>query len=241
MTVTYDDYSQILIVRAQAYSPDKAHAIADAMVRHGEQYMNQLDNQLAREQVEFVDAQIVGMRNRMQEARRDVLQYQNKHGLVSPKLTVESVSAVVAQLEQTRADLLARKQAMAGYLTANAPDMVQIVTEIDAVARQIGEQNARLASASNGGLNVLAEQQEQLESKAAMAESVYKAALAALERQRIEAVRKMKSVQILQNATLPDYPMEPRRIYNVTLSAIVVGLVTLILCLLIAIVRDHRD
>lgn len=239
--VTYDDYSQVLVVRARAYSPDMAHAIADAMIHRGEQYMNQLDNQLAREQVEFVDTQIVGMRSRMQDARRDVLQYQNKHGLVSPKMTVESVSAVVAQLEQKRADLLARRQAMAGYLTASAPDMVQINTEIDAIARQIAEQNARLASVGNSGLNVVAEQQELLESRAEMAESAYKAALAALEKQRIDAVRKLKSVQILQTATFPDYPMEPRRIYNVMLSAIIVGLITLILSLLIAIVRDHRD
>jgi len=239
--VDYDDYSQVLVIHAEGYSPRMAHAIAESLLRYGEHYMNQLDNKLALEQVEFIETQISEIQRRMQQARDAVVAYQNKHGLVSPVGTVESVSAVVAQLEQTRADLQARKEAMAGYLTATAPDMVQLNAQISAVSRQIAEQNGRLASSSNRGLNVVAEHQEQLELRAGLAETVYKSALGALEKQRIDAIRKTKSVQVLQAATFPDYPMQPRRIYNVVLSAVVIALLAVVSSLLIAIIRDHHD
>jgi len=49
---------------------------------------------------------------------------------------------------------------------------------------------------------------------AGFAEDVYKTALVALENGRIEATRTLKKVSVLQRPTVPQYPLEPRRIYK---------------------------
>ncbi|SAL00373.1 lipopolysaccharide biosynthesis protein [Caballeronia pedi] len=241
VTATYDDYSQLLVVRAQGYTPQMAQALAQALVSEGEADMNREDNQLAGEQVSFIEKQLVTIRDRMTAARQKLLEFQNRNGLVSPRATVQSVSEVVARLEAERADLTAKKHAMEGYLTANAPDMIEIDTQVAAIQRQIATEQGRLASRKGDPLNALVERQERLQAEAVFMEDVYKTALAALEKARVEATRKIKSVSILQSANLPQESLEPRRLYNVIVFAVVSVLIAGVIFLLGAIIRDHQD
>jgi capsular polysaccharide transport system permease protein len=45
----------------------------------------------------------------------------------------------------------------------------------------------------------------------------------------------------LQTPTYPEYSIEPRRLYNVSVFAILAIFITLILHMLQAIIHDHRD
>lgn len=70
---------------------------------------------------------------------------------------------------------------------------------------------------------------------------MYKTALAALERGRVEATRTIKKVSVLQTPTLPEYPLEPRRWYNTLVFFLVAMLLAGVVHLVAAIVRDHTD
>jgi len=63
----------------------------------------------------------------------------------------------------------------------------------------------------------------------------------ALENTRIEAARKLKQVSVLQSPTFPEYPVEPRRLYNTVVFAIIAFLAGLIIQMLVLIVKDHKD
>jgi capsular polysaccharide transport system permease protein len=241
VSVIYDDYSQLLVVRTQAYTPAMAQAIAQALVSEGEAEMNRQDNALALEQVSFIEKQLQSIRARMAAARQALLKFQNDNGLVSPTATVASVSQVVARLEGERAELTARKRLMEGYLTPTAPDMVQIDTQISALAQQIQIESDRLASKKGGRLNALAEKQERLQADAGFAEDVYKTALSALEKARVESTRKIRSVVVLQSAFMPQESVEPRRLYSIFVFTLLALLISGVVFLLGAIIRDHRD
>ena len=85
------------------------------------------------------------------------------------------------------------------------------------------------------------EEIQRLELEAGFAQELYKSALAALEQGRIEAVRTLKKVSVLQAPTLPEYPLQPRRVYNTVVTALLAVLLAGVLNLIIIIVRDHRD
>ena len=70
---------------------------------------------------------------------------------------------------------------------------------------------------------------------------MYKTALVALEKGRVEATRTLKKVSVLQSPTLPEYSLEPRRIYNTIVFVIVALLLAGVVHLIAAIVRDHKD
>lgn len=242
VAVDFDESAGMLVIKAQAYEPPVAQAIATVLVREGDRFMNERAQGLAREQVSFAEREVTTAGKRMAQARQTLLTYQNAKGLVSPTATVENISAVVARLEGELSDLQARRQALQAYLAPSAAELVQANAEVGAVEQQLKAQRARLASSSGKpALNRVAEEYDRLALEAGFHQDVYKTALGALERSRIDATRTLKKVSVLQTPTLPEYSVEPGRLYNVVMYILATLLLTGILHLLMAIVREHRD
>ncbi|MBK1723530.1 chain-length determining protein [Thiocystis violacea] len=241
VSVELDEYAQVLHVSAQAYDPETARRIVALMLQSGEAHMNDMGHRLAEEQVRFIEIQVEALRTRMVEASDALLTYQNKHGLVSPTGTVDSISSVVAGLESELAKLEARKAAISVSQSARSPEMMRLNSEIRGMREQISIERARLARASGDALNRLSAEFELLRLQTEFTSELYSSSLAALENTRVEAARSLKQVSVLQAPTDPDYPTEPRRLYNITVFAILALLAGLIAQLLMAIIRDHKD
>lgn len=239
--VDFDSTSGILFIRAQAYDPQTAHAIAAMLVEEGERAMNDMAQRMAQEQVRFLERQADGMRERVLITRRALIDFQNRNGLISPQGTVESLAAVVNRLEAQIADLQARRTAMLGYLAPQAPAVVEVDLQIDAMRKQIANEQSRLVSPAGTKLNVVLEEYQRLQIAADFAQDVYKTALVALEKGRVEAIRTLKKVSVLQAPTQPEYPLEPRRIYSIAVFILVTLLLAGVVHLLAAIIRDHKD
>jgi len=239
--VEYDDYAGVLVIRAQAYAPKMAHAIAAEMVVEGERFMNELARGFAREQVAFAEKEAATAAKRVADGRQALLAFQNRYGLASPQATVGSLSAVVARLDAELSALQARRRVLEGYLAPGAPDLVQINAQVRAVEQQLEVERSRLASPKGKSLNVVAEQYDALQFETGFAQEVYKTSLAALEQSRIEAVRTLKKVAVLQAPTMPEHALEPRRTYNIVIFVLATLLLTGILHLLLVIVREHQD
>jgi len=100
---------------------------------------------------------------------------------------------------------------------------------------------ARLTSTGTTPLNTVMEEYQRLQLSAEFAQDIYKTALVALEKGRLEATRALKKVSILQAPTMPQYPLEPRRVYNFTVFVIMALMFAGVIHLLGAIVREHKD
>lgn len=240
-SIELDEYSGLLSIKVQAYTPEMAKAIADMLVSEGERYMNELGHAVARDQVAFLEKQVEEMGQRAITARRELVAYQNAKGILSPQAMAESLQATVSRLEAQVTDLKAKRAAMLGYLSPQAPGIIDIELQIQAIEKQIIVEQGRLTSTKSKTLNAMLEEYQRLEMSAKFAEDVYRSALTALEKGRIESMRTLKKVAVLQSPTLPDYPLQPRRIYNIVAFALTVLLIAGIVHLLAAIIRDHRD
>lgn len=241
VSVEMDDYAGVLMVKAEGFDPQTAHAIATELVQEGERFMNQMAHTLAQTQVAFLETQVTDMNARAMQARQAVLGFQNKNGLVSPQATAENISGIVAKLEAQRTELETQRSALQSYLVPSHPSIVQIDQQIAAVGKQLAQEQARLTSPRGRTLNLAVEEFQRLEMQAAFTQDVYKTALVALEKGRIEATRTIKKVSVLQAPTAPEYPLQPRRLYNTLVFALVAMLLAGVAHLLAAIVRDHTD
>jgi capsular polysaccharide transport system permease protein len=239
--VEMDDYTGVLVIKAQAYEPAMAHAITAALVQEGERFMNGMAHRIAQGQVSFLEKQVTSMSDRALRARHAVLAFQNSKGLVSPQATAETISAIVGRLQAQRTELQTQQTAMQAYLVAAHPTLVQIGQQINALDRQIAVEERKLAAPSGKTLNRTVEEFQRLELEASFAQDVYKTALSALEQGRIEATRTIKQVSVIQAPTQPQYPLEPRRIYNTVVFILTALLLAGVAHLLAAIVRDHKD
>lgn len=241
VSVEMDEYSGVLNIEVQAFTPEFAHKVAELLLKAGEQHMNEMGQRLASEQVEFLEVQVDRLSDELDAARAALLAYQNEHGLVSPTGTVESLSQVVATLQGELATLQARRSALSSYASARSADVVRVNSEITAVHDQIEQERDRLAQAAGNSLNRTASEYQTLELKAQFAQEVYSSALTSLESTRIEAARKLKQVSILQSPLYPEYSTSPKRLYNASVFALVALFLAFITNMLILIVRDHRD
>lgn len=241
VSVEMDEYSGVLKIEVQAWTPEFSQKLAQFLLVEGERHMNQMGQRLAEEQVKFLDKQVSLLEDSFEQSRQKLLDYQNENGLVSPTQTVESLNTVVSSLEAELATYKARMSAMSSYQSKRSSEMVRIDSQIKALEKQIDIEKERLARQSGNALNTVSSQYETLELRADFAKQTYSNALAALENTRIEAARKLKQVSILQSPILPEYSEKPERLYNLTLFAIFMLFSGLIFTMLLMIIRDHRD
>jgi capsular polysaccharide transport system permease protein len=239
--VEFDDFAGVLRIRAAAYEPETARNIVDMLVTEGERYMNELSHELARAQVAFLEAEVQLAHDMFLEASQTLLDFQNQKGLASPQATVESISGIIARLEAQRTDIQTQMAALPRTIAEDHPNIVRLSQAMEAVEQQIELERAKLASTSGSPLNLLVVEEQRLQMNANFKKDIYKTALVAMEQGRMDASRIIKKVSVLQNPVLPEYPLEPRRIYGI-LATICLGLIVAgIVKLLEAIVLDHVD
>lgn len=241
VSVELDEYAGVLVIKAQAYDPEFSRAIVSLLVEEGERFMNELVHRLAQEQVTFLEKQIALRYETAMQARQAVLEYQNRKGLLSPQHTAESRTAIISGLEGQLVQLQAQRSALLGYLSPEAPGVVELDLRISAVEKQIAKEQAQLTSTGNATLNRTVEEFQRLQLAADFAMEVYKTALVALEKGRVEATRTIKKLSVLQTPTLPQYPQEPRRLYSIAVFVLFAMFLAGIVHMLAAIIRDHKD
>lgn len=94
--IEFDEYAGVLVIKAQAYDPETAHAIAALLVEEGERYMNGLAHRLAEEQVAFLEKQVAEMSERAIEARREVIVFQNEQASFRPRMQPKAAAPLSA-------------------------------------------------------------------------------------------------------------------------------------------------
>lgn len=242
ISVEYDEYDGVIVITAEAFDSETAQAITRAMVSDGGEFMNELAQNLALQQVSFLETQVQRLGERAMVTRQEVTRYQNQNGLVSPEQSAQVVSAIISQLEARRSELQIQLASMEAYLVADHPSLVELRQQIAAIDSQLVRERSRLAGNGRGGrINSQVEEFQRLRLQAEFAQNLYQNALTALEKGRIEGGRTIKAMSVIQPPTLPDKPVRPRRIYNTVLVTLVVLLLVGLLQLIVAVVRDHRD
>jgi len=241
VNIVYDDFTGVLRLKVQAYDPKTAQLISSMLVEEGERYMNQLGHDMVDVQVSFLNTQVNLAQLRFQQASQALLNFQNSKGLLSPQATAESISTVIAGLESQRAQLQTQLASLPRTLDRDHPNIVMLNQSLAAVDRQIVQEKAKLATPAGKTLNVTVEEFHRLQMEVSFTQDLYKAALVALEKGRMDATRMLEKVSTLQTPTLPEYPLEPRRIYNALITLLFAAMLAGILKLLESIVLDHVD
>lgn len=241
VSVELDSYSNVLVVKASAFDAKTAQKIVSLLLKYGEAHMNKMGQRLATEQVKFIENQVAELSQRLEKAQAQVLSYQDKAGLMSPTKTAESVGSVIAELNAQLATLQANKTVLSQFQSTKSPEVIKLKSQISALQKQIEKENAKLTATKGISLNKVTADYQALLLKEQFAQEMYSNALATLEATRVEAARKLKQVSILQAPTYPEYPIEPDRIYNITVSIILLTLIGIILSLFMTIIRDHKN
>lgn len=239
--IGFDLQNSILYLSVEGFEPAQAQAVSREILAQSERFINEISHQMAREQMGFAEAHLNKAKERYQTTKDRLISFQNQHQLFDPIAQAQAKAGLSNQLEAdlTRDEAELRNELT--FLNERSYQVVALKNKINATRAQINEVRERAAAGEGQQLNELAGEFQRLTLDATFAEDTYKASLATVEKIRLETSRKLKHLVVIATPTLPEWPLYPRRFYNLLTILVLLSLVYGITRLVVAIVEDHRD
>lgn len=234
------DTNGLLNLQVEGFTPEQAHQIALAILSESERFVNEISHKNAREQMIFAENELNNYKDRYKKAEQDLLAFQNKYGVFDPLKQAEAKIKLNAELEAQIASKEAELGALLSFVNENAPRVQALKAEIKALNEQLEKEKAKILGTSDDRLNELAAQFQELSFEAGFAKDAYLAALKSFETTRIETIRKIKQLVVVQSPTLPQDPLYPKKLYNIFTIFVVLSLIFGIVKLIKTIVEEHR-
>lgn len=239
---TLDETSGLLTIEVQGFDPAFAQQVAQAVVEETENVLNDNAHRIAQERLAFATEQIDRTARQQARARADLLAFQTRYRLLDPLSQATANSALTASLQATQAKQEADLKAAQSFLSEDSLQVRSLRSQLEATKAQIDVERLRATGTVDGAqLPALASQYQTLLSLAGFADDEHKAALIAAEQARMDSARKLKTLMVLEPATLPDLPVYPRRWVDWLTVVAVCGMIFTIVRLVMATIREHQD
>ncbi|MFB6348385.1 capsule biosynthesis protein [Moraxella sp. ZJ142] len=239
VSVTLDEPSSVLKVSTEGFTPEFALQLNQAILGESEQFVNDISKKVASEQLAFVTTQVSDAENRLNEAKQQLLDYQNTNEIFDPQTNAQIINQVIATLQGQLSSLRTEERQLLSYLNPEAPQVVSLRSQIASVEKQIREEQDKLTSPKNSRLNAQTAQFEAIKADVAFANELYKLALTSLESARIEAIRKMKNLVVISSPHAAEDATYPRHAYVIGTSLLLLLILYGFIVLILAIIRDH--
>lgn len=241
LRLVVDQESSVISLDVQAFDPDTALAIASAIVERAELFVNDISQQLAREQLAFVQGEIERNNERMVKASSELIRLQRQHAIFSPEAESATSTQIVAELQGELAKQRTEMKALSSYLNDKAPEMVTVRKRIAAFERQLEQERAKQVGMQQQGVNDLLVEYQAAQVAVKTATDIYQAAIQTLETTRLEASRKTKHLVRVSAPTHPDEAEFPHRLKSILTAFVFLNLFYFFATLILAAIRDHRD
>lgn len=230
-----------LTFEVQAFSPEFSEALSNAILRRAEDFINVVNQTVARDEVTFIQQEVERARQNLNGLQDQMVQFQRENRILDASASSAALQGVVNQLEGLLVTAQAEEKQLASFLNDGAPELEAARARIVALSDQLAEERGKLQDQDQQAINEVGLAFRALQLEITLATDLYSTALKSLEQARVNSSRKLKHLVTVQSPALPDEAIYPRRIYN-TVSAWIALLVSYgIVMLIYATIQEHRD
>lgn len=241
ITINFDNKNGLLTIQTQGFTPEFALRFNQAALKEAERFINELSHRIARDQQRFSEEELVRAGERLNRSKGALLAYQNSNNVLDPQATALAANTLVNNLTEQKIKLETELRNLLTYLREDAPQVVTAKNALASVEAQIAKEQRNITAPEGDKLNRMAADFDELKSKVAFDTDLYRLALTAIEKTRVEAARKLKSLSVISSPQLPQQPRFPDVPWLVASWLLVCGLLYGTLKLLLSIVDDHRN
>ena len=178
---------------------------------------------------------------RLKEATAQVVEFQNKYGLLNASEQSVALSTVLNDLQAELIKKRTELQTLTSYMNSDAPEIITLKQRIKALEKQLGTEQKRLTSTDKTSMNNLTAHQNELQLNVELATKAYTSALVALETTRTEASRKLKQLVVVSTPYKAEDATYPRVLYSLTNIFLVLLMIFGLVRMVYASVMEHRD
>lgn len=224
--VISDDKSGVITINSQGFDSEYAQTLSNTIVKRAEWFINSIGHQLADAQLGFIQGEHKLIEQRLAEAQKELLIFQQKYNLLDP--TAEGIA--MQQITYTLEGQIAVKQTeiktLKAVMSANAPQVKGLENELLALKSQLASERNKLSQSGQKDIPVseILSKFTDYKIKMELALQAYTSSQISLEKSRIEAYRQIKYLIVVEQATLSEEHKYPDVIYNVSLFLLLLSL-----------------
>lgn len=241
LQVSLNEQDHLLTVKTEGFTPEFTHRLNQTILAEGEKFINEISQKVAREQLLFSEKQLQEATQQLAKAKENLIAYQNDNQMLDPLSNAESVNAIISGFNAQIADLRAQERALLSYLNPDTPQVVSIRSQIVALQQQIDSEQTKLTSRTGTKLNRQAVQFESLKSDVEFATDLYRLALTASEKGRLDAAQKLKNLVVISSPQMPQQASYPRTAYVLLSALLLLMMLYGVVHLTLSVIRDHKD
>jgi len=240
--VSLDQMTSILTIRTEGFTPEFSQRLNQAILTESERFINGISTRIAQEQLDFATKQVERNLDRLTSARDDMLVFQNRHGMFDPLTQADVSGRMIMDMQARQADLEAELRNLQTYLNEDSAAVVSAKNAVRALQAQIAaEKNKVAAPGENNKINKVALQFLQVRQAVEFNTDLYKMSLDSLEKTRLDAQRKIKSLVIIASPHRPERSDWQRQLLNLATLLLITTLLYGLIKLSWAVIEDHRD
>lgn len=241
VNVYVDPLSSVVSVSTEGFTPEFAQRLNQAILTESERFINDISHRIAQEQMDFATRQVELSLSRLVAARDEMVVFQNTHGVFDPLAQADTLGKMILEMQAKQAQLEAELRNLQTYLNEDSPQVVSAKNAIKSLQAQIGAERDKVAAPGNNKMNQVALKFLQVKGAVEFNTDLYKMSLAALEKTRIDAARKIKSLVVLASPHRPERSDWQRQLLNLATLLLVTLLLYGLIKLSWAVIEDHRD
>ncbi|WBU63888.1 capsule biosynthesis protein [Paracoccus aerodenitrificans] len=260
MVRVYSDSGTGLIdVEVQAFAPEDAQAIAQAIFEESSDMINRLSTLAREDQIRYARLELETAMERLTEARQQITRFRNENQMVDPTSMIEGQVGLLTSLQQQLAQSLIEMDMLRETTRESDPRISQTERRVEVINQRIAEERGKLGmgqlnaeqqadqtegvvstASEAGGFANIVDEYERLAVDLQFAEQSYTAAMTSFDSARAEARRQNRYLAAHIRPSLPEAATEPGRARSIMLTAILCSLAWSLLLLVAYALRDRR-
>jgi capsular polysaccharide transport system permease protein len=240
----FDPTSGIIEFEVQSFTADHARRIAETVLTLTQELVNDLSANARNDALRFAREDVALQEARLRQALAAIRDFRATEQSVDPSASAALEVQLIASLESRLSDLNARIAALSQTLDPNAPSIVALRRDAEALTAEIMQRRQAIGSDPQGaeGVGTVTRQlaiYEELEVERSLAQQAYASALVSLEQARRDADRQQRYLAIHlrpQTAESAEYPRSLRNLFVLAFALIAAWGIGVLLTMS---VRDH--
>ena len=226
INITLNESSGIIRIRTLGFTPKSSFFLNNFLISQSEIFVNNLNQDIYKRQLKFVDDEVLIQERRLKNAANKLSTFQRSNMILNAKTEGQYSSEFIGALE---AELVKLKVNLAGltrkFVSVNSPEIIEVKNQIEELENQINIERDLLVSPKGKNFSEKISKMNELEASLTFAKDLYKTALTAAERTRVDSLQQQRFTAILSKPQKPDSPWQYWRHkgFFASLSSFLVG------------------
>ena len=215
--LSFGSGSGLLDIEVRAFSPEDAHAIAQALFERSSELVNELSAIARKDSISYARADLDTALERLKEARATVTRFRNENQIINPEIDLKSQAGLLGNLQAQQAEAIIEIDLLGESVRDGDPRLEQAQRRLQVIENRIAAEREKLGVRSTdtaNGERAMADivgEYERLVVDREFAERSYLSALGAYDAALAESRRKSRYLAAYLEPTLAETPEYPQR------------------------------